>query len=175
MEKIKDFLYYIGDFLIGLFILAMMFFLITWKLSDTIPLELSSNSPDISKEQSINEDDNTPIVIDAGVEKDSPDRPKEDPKDNDSTANKDDKKDTQNTTNETSETSEDGIVTITIESGMSGVDIAYKLEEKGVVESADLFIAKLKSMELTESLLAGEFKIKKGLSYEEIAKILTGQ
>lgn len=39
MERLKDFLYYIGDFVICILILSAMYFLITWKLEKTIPID----------------------------------------------------------------------------------------------------------------------------------------
>ncbi len=51
MEKIKDFLYYIGDFLVCVLILASMYFLITWKLDETMPLEVENEEVTIASNE----------------------------------------------------------------------------------------------------------------------------
>lgn len=185
LEKIKDLLYYLGDFIIGLLILSLMYLMITWKLDETMPVELNNRSASVN-EQGVNSGENKTVVVNAGVEKEGSNRPKEEKKDvkttnqdkntkENKTQNNETEKQEQNTENKSQTDTVQETVSVTVESGMSGVDIAYMLEEQGVIESADLFVAKLQSMELSESLLAGTFELKKGMSYADIVKVLAGQ
>ncbi len=51
VEKVKDFLYYIGDFLICVLILLAMYFLITWKLDETMPLDVENEEVSIASDE----------------------------------------------------------------------------------------------------------------------------
>lgn len=206
MNKVKDFFYYISDFIVSILILSIMFFLITWKLGETMPVDFdTSEKLNGQVTESKQKSEGKKVVVDAGTGTESKDKTKpKDAYDKDDTNSKDSGKDSSNTNdkdqnsgstspntqdsqntganaggsnsdNKPANSNETSKVNVSIESGMSGVDIAYLLEEKGVIDSADLFIAKLESMELAGSLLAGEFELEKNMSYENAAKALTGQ
>lgn len=182
MEKTKDLLYYIGDFLACIVILSLMYFLISWKLGDSLPVSYETGK---SRMEATKEVEESKVVIEskgpndakAGDTSGTGDKTKTTDKtdtraDNKAAENK--KKEEIKDKMATTPTTQDGVINFTIESGMSGVDIAYMLEEKGLVDSADLFIAKLESLDLASSLLTGDFELRKGMNYEEIANVLTG-
>ncbi len=68
---------------------------------------------------------------------------------------------------------EDTKVTITVSGGMSSETISGLLEDAGLVDSASKFNRFLVEKGYDMKLETGSFEIKAGMSYEEIAKILT--
>lgn len=68
---------------------------------------------------------------------------------------------------------EDAKVTITVSGGMSSETISGLLEDAGLVDSASKFNRFLVEKGYDMKLETGSFEIKTGMSYEEIAKILT--
>ncbi len=226
MEKIKDFFYYIGDFLVCVLILSLMYFLITWKLDETMPInaneaeQVASENlhpediePDKTEnlDSSISESENS-LDTDANSDTSSSmgDNPSEQSGDGNSNVNQNGDVDSENNTgagdndevnpsenensgtssesntdNTTSNNGESGAYTggltnndpvnFTISMGMTGQDIANKLKEKGIIDSPSKFIKKLEEMQLSSSLLAGDFKLKQGMDYETVIKVLTGK
>ena len=73
---------------------------------------------------------------------------------------------------EKQEASEDGIA-ITVKNGEVCRDVAAKLFDNGLVEDAAEFRIYMGDHGYAKKLRVGSFFIKKGMSYEEIAKILT--
>lgn len=173
MEKTKDFFYYIGDFLACIVILSLMYFLISWKLGDSLPVSYETGKSASEASKTVEE---TKVVINSGNTATTENKGKKDANITENKGGTKENKDTDKPGTEVKPNKSDAVgkIIISVQSGMSGVDIAYMLEEKGLVESADLFIAKLESMELAGSLLAGDFELNKGMSYEEIALKLTG-
>lgn len=198
MERTKDVLYYIGDFLACVLILSLMYFLISWKLGDSLPVSYETGK---ARAEATRQAEESKVVIESKGPKDAKAGDKktgaavkteDEKKDGEQKAgdksgetaggtaagstvtatNKDDKK--AEGKDEKKAEAGGAAETITVESGMSAVDIAYMLEEKGLVDSADLFVAKLESLDLTSSIQIGDFEIKKGMSYEEVAAVLTG-
>ena len=66
-------------------------------------------------------------------------------------------------------------VSITVTSGMPSETISKLLEDNGLVDSADDFNAWLIEKGYEDDLHVGTFEIKKGSSFDEIAKLLTTQ
>ncbi len=205
MEKIKDFFYYVGDFLICILILSLMYFLISWKLQSSIPIDSdvndipvaaktdntnnSNSSNQVSNGQTENTDNNSSgddlnkNNIDSNI--DANDN-KNDVEENDLNINVDaDNQENNQNSNHTSssfeqlnknnsDNSNNEDVTFIVESGMNGYSIAAMLKDQGLIESSEEFISKLETMGLSANLLTGSFTLKKGMSYENIIKILTG-
>lgn len=179
MERTKDIFYYIGDFLACVLILSLMYFLISWKLGDSLPVSYETGK---ARAEAARQAEEKKVVIESKGPIDSKTGDNNaalkdgDKKTGLNTGDKKDvsKPDEADKKEEKKDGNQNGVVTVTVESGMSAVDIAYMLEEKGLVDSADLFVAKLESLDLTSSLQIGDFQMKKGLSYEEVAAILTG-
>ena len=73
---------------------------------------------------------------------------------------------------EKQEASEDGIA-INVKNGEVCRDVAAKLFDNGLVEDAEEFRIYMGDHGYAKKLGVGSFFIKKGMSYEEIAKILT--
>ncbi len=64
---------------------------------------------------------------------------------------------------------------IEVENGFTATDIAQRLEEAGVIESADLFIAYCKYKKLGGNFKFGTYEITAGDSYAKIAEKLSGE
>ncbi len=217
MEKIKDFFYYIGDFLICILILSAMYFLITWKLDETMPIDVNNGeevaaetnesvlktdvddgkksvmSDDVDDETSDNqlsqngrdertnqmEDDNKPTEHNQEEQTDTPTEDKQ------VTSPSQDEVPVEENNNDNNNSVADGSynggttsiteVSFTISAGMSGQDIANSLQEQGVIADSTTFINKLEELDLSSSLLAGDFELKQGMDYEEVIAILTGR
>ena len=73
---------------------------------------------------------------------------------------------------EKQEAAEDGIA-INVKNGEVCRDVAAKLFDNGLVEDAEEFRIYMGDHGYAKKLRVGSFFIKKGMSYEEIAKILT--
>ncbi|MCR5107861.1 MAG: hypothetical protein K6B28_06825 [Lachnospiraceae bacterium] len=67
------------------------------------------------------------------------------------------------------------VVKITVSDGDDSSDICKKLQNSGIIESASEFDSYLISRKLDSRISSGTFELSKGLSREEIAKILTGR
>ncbi len=167
MEKVKDFLYDISDFVFSLLIILIIFLVVSWKLTDTMQVSWFTNigRDDVAVEFN---DESTPTLDDIGTtpgdtviditpEETTPDE----------TTPPDDT--TENTVVEIKD------VTFVIEPGSPGFKIATNLESEGLIESVDVFIQKLDELNLGNKLRAGNFKLNTGMTVEEIIKSLAGQ
>ena len=167
MEKVKDFLYDISDFVFSLLIILIIFLVVSWKLTDTMQVSWFTNigRDDVAVEFN---DASTPTLDDIGTtpgdqviditpEETTPDEttPPDDTTDNTVVEIKD--------------------VTFVIEPGSPGFKIATNLESEGLIESVDVFIQKLDELNLGNKLRAGNFKLNTGMTVEEIIKSLAGQ
>ncbi len=173
MEKAKDFLYYIGDFIICIIILALIYFLISWKLNDSIYMDIKSETTIKEEQEDKNNEEDETLVLDVGTKNEKADRTNH--KENELDLGENTLEDSKKNENKSKKNKNKKEHKITVEMGMTGVDIAYMLEEKGFIDSADLFVAKLETMDVSARLLAGEFTIKENMSYEEIINILIGE
>ncbi|MBR1675042.1 MAG: hypothetical protein IJ703_08800 [Eubacterium sp.] len=79
---------------------------------------------------------------------------------------------TEATTEKTTE-SPDGKVTITVVGGMYSTEVAEMLQEKGIIDDYLDFDRWLDSTGYSTLIRVGDFTFEKGMSYEEIATILT--
>ncbi len=169
MEKLKDILYDLGDVIVSLLIIAVIFLIVSWKLNDAFPLQTTLFSPSAQPTsesqvassvaaQSINitssESVNTPISPQTVTSTDAAE-----------------------TTTTAPPTTAQSVVKkrITIPSGSSGNSIAKLLEQNGLIESRKDFLKVVADLGVGSRLQAGKFDISSDMSYEEIAKILSGQ
>lgn len=76
----------------------------------------------------------------------------------------------------TAESSESGdTVTITVENGMSALDVGNILQQEGVIEDSMDFAKYMMKNGYSYKVLIGEYQIAKDADYETIAKILMGK
>ncbi len=182
MEKLKNFAYDISDLLFSLIIIAIIFAVVSWKLTDVMQINWFSN---------INEN---PIEIDESMTASSLDKinnlPANEPTVSDTTVTEvtevsevnettttdtEEKKPEAEATTETNKTSEGKNITFTVKSGSTGYKIAKNLKNQGIIDDVNTFIKKLDEMKLANKLRSGKFKLNTNMSLEEIIKILAGK
>lgn len=175
MERIRDFLYDISDLLISLVIIAAIFFVISWKLNESIPIDSPALPPEIDAPAG-----EQPDVIEPESPEPEPITP--DPIDDASDA---DKPISETPSTEvtapvtptptpapTPAPAAGKAVTIDIPSGSPGVAIGRILKEQGLIADVNAFIQKVDEMGLGPKLRSGTFSLKTGMTLEEIIKIL---
>lgn len=167
MEKVKDFLYDISDLFFSLLIIAIIFIVVSWKLTDTMQVSWFSNlTRDDSAVADFN-DASTPSIDDINTVIDT--TPEDTvteiiPEDTDTTE-----------TDDTTQVVEIKEVSFTVDPGSPGYKIATNLEAQGLIDSVDSFIQKLDEMNLGNKLRAGNFKLNTGMTVEDIINVIAGQ
>jgi len=165
MEKVKDFLYDISDLFFSLLIIAIIFIVVSWKLTDTMQVSWFSNlTRDDSAVADFN-DASTPSIDDINTVIDTT------PEDTVTEVVPEDTTDVEDVT----EVVEIKDVSFTVDPGSPGYKIATNLEAEGLIDSVDSFIQKLDEMNLGNKLRAGNFKLNTGMSVEEIINVIAGQ
>ncbi len=171
MEKLKDILYDLGDVLVSLAIIAVIFLIVSWKLNDAFPLQATLFSPDA---ETTTEIEATSSVVAQSIDlatSESVNTPV-DQQQTSSTA----QDASQAVTTEAPTANQDVVKkSITIPSGSSGNSIAKLLEQNGLIESRSEFLKVVDKLGVGGRLQAGKFEISSNMSYEEIAKILSGK
>ena len=166
MEKVKDFLYDISDLFFSLLIIAIIFIVVSWKLTDTMQVSWFSNLTRDNSEIADFNDVSTPSIDDINTVIDTT------PED---TASEIVPEDTTTETEDTTQVVEIKDVSFTVDPGSPGYKIATNLEAKGLIDSVDSFIQKLDEMNLGNKLRAGNFKLNTAMTVEEIINVIAGQ
>lgn len=194
LEKVKDFFYDISDVLLSIVIIAVMFYTISWKLSDTMSYTPHFNLPFMSSESEANEppaiepDDTTHIAVDndsavIGGNTDAVDDGEVidmTPIDNTTSEPPDNTSET--TSSEAAKPESDSINVITskeisfiVPSGMLASKIIQKLEDEGLVDDKTAFTQRLSERKLDSKLRSGTFQLSSDMTYDQIINKLTGQ
>lgn len=175
MEKMKDILYDISDIIISLLIIAVIFFVISWKLNESMPISyqaeslstsepeqsepsLSASTDDINTEDIPLIEDEKPIddeVIVTEPEVITPPAVTESPE-------------------QSPATPVGTEVSFEVPSGSTGFAIAKLLRDQGFISDINAFISKVEEMGLGAKLRSGTFTLKTDMSEEQIIKILAG-
>ncbi|MCK8061403.1 MULTISPECIES: hypothetical protein [unclassified Fusibacter] len=170
MERIKDFFFDLSDIVISLVIIAVIFIVVTWKLSDTMPLNLSLfNKNQTEAELAVkNTETGKPVELDMTGNSGTP---------TDQTG------DTQSDPNATSpepepepEPDPEPVTTVMIEipAGASGDSIARILRDHDLIDDVNNFIKVVSDHGWGNKLRAGKFTLKSDMTDEDIARKLTG-
>lgn len=197
LEKVKDFFYDISDVLLSIVIIAVMFYTISWKLSDTMSYTPQFNLPFMSSEAEANEppaiepDDTTHIAVDDNStvvgEVTNPSNSVDDgevidmtPVDNTTSEPSDSTSETANS--EAAKPESDSINVITskeisfiVPSGMLASKIIQKLEDEGLIDDKTAFTQRLSERKLDSRLRSGTFQLSTDMTYDQIINKLTGQ
>lgn len=181
MERIKDFLYDISDLLISLLIIAVIFAVISWKLNESIPIETASAPPPVeapAQEPDAAQGSDSPqpdsaaatpsASSDAVADASDADKPINEPP---ATAPE---KPVQPPAQPPASTAPTAGTAITIEipSGSPGITIGKILKDNGLISDVSAFIKKVDELGLGPKLRSGSFKLKTGMSLEQIIKTL---
>lgn len=164
MEKIKDIIYEYSDTAIGFIIVFVMVAVIGWQLYNWFEpaekfkiasgtLAASTSADGTEKENSSNESshENT----------------------DDNTADSTDKGDVPSEKSEDREKNTSGNVVFQIKQGSSCEQIAFALEQTGLIDSKEDFLEQIISRQLENKLKTGTYTIEKGESINDIIATLT--
>ncbi len=205
-SKLKDGLYKIGDIIIIAIILAGMYFALTNKLNEIMPISFSQLTGKVAVDENLpgessnttNEVVNIDIDDTSSTKTESTDTENQEnssetdtTQSEDQTTTEDDNQSTDETNAESTTTSENTeqesqesnetdtssevLITITIPPGSTAIQVAEILYDNKIIAEKGLFLTKINELGIANKLLAGSFKLKQGMTYEDIAKILTGQ
>jgi len=167
-EKIKDFLYDISDIFVSLLIIGVIFFAVSWKISDTLSVDI--NAP-LSPTTETTQTTEATIVV-------TPVDPETSTELNSETSTE---ATTEAVTEPTSETATQAPVqnlileNFVVSDGELGYTIGQNLEAQGFVNDADDFVQRLIQMGYDSKLRAGTFKLDKRDSLDVIIKVLSGE
>lgn len=171
-EKLRDILYDSIDYVFMLAIVVVVALVIGWRLDvlfakDALEVPPSTVIVDNSDRPQDVGDEPSDLPEDPATE--SPDDPGEDPSQEDPQSEPVDPP--QPTPTPPSPQAQS--VKVIIPEGSLPGKIGLILEENGVVSSSRDFLAKVVEMKLDTKLRSGTFTIQKGLSIEEVVKIIT--
>lgn len=156
LDKIKDILYDGTEYILMIAIIAVVAFIINWRLDGLFAMDVESSDNEIIVDNESVVDEYNEYL--ENIEDEAPEEEKTE--DNE----KDNEKDAE----------EKGIiVNVTIPSGSLPNEIANILVSNGLVESKSEFIDKIVEMGVETKLKSGTFKIPKGSSIEEIVNIIS--
>ncbi|MDM8534326.1 hypothetical protein QUF55_06430 [Clostridiaceae bacterium HSG29] len=177
IEKIKDILYDLTDFILVLIIVVFMVSVISIKVTDSLsinPFNIINNTLKQNElavdntEGTDNIESNLPdIETNITIEEPTNQKPEEiliEPDPNlDTEENKPEEK------NEVKE------LKITIKSGSTGYDIAKLLKSNKLIEDTQVFISRVEELKLGAKLRSGTFKLNSSLSLDDIIFIIAGK
>ncbi len=173
-EKIKDFLYDISDIFLSLLIIGLIFFAVSWKISDTLSIDIDGPSTTVESEETT---EGTSIIVtpvtptEATVETSEGETSV-----GDTTENTTETSTEASTEAPTQPTTEAGVLEkFVVNDGELGNTIGKHLEEQGFVKNSNDFVKRLIEMGFDSKLRAGTFKISKTDSLDTIIKVLAGQ
>ena len=174
-ERIKDFFYDISDVVVSLLIIALIFVSVSWKINDTLSVNIdSAQSPS---------QDVPPIVVEPISPPDEvPDEQHsvtpsvEEPVENE-TPPVDPPGETAEETPPEPPAVEEPVVleTFVVAEGSTGYDIGVELQSAGFITNVNDFVKRSIEMGLDNKLRSGTFKLSKSDSLDLIIKILTGE
>ncbi|MCT4633243.1 MAG: endolytic transglycosylase MltG [Firmicutes bacterium] len=199
MNKLKDFLYDISDYLLGLIIIAVIAGLIFFRMGDSLTMDFNfmakgdANESTISKVSEVEEDTNTPEVKvsdsdtislstegEENVETGNTLKPVETVQEaptqvqSVSQAKPETTTVTETVKTETSQVA-DTTVTIKVPQGSSAYGIGKILRSNGLIKNEKDFYNRSIEMKLDSKLQSGTFKLKTSMSLDDIIRKLAGQ
>ncbi len=168
-EKIKDFLYDISDIFVSLLIIGVIFFAVSWKISDTLSVDI--NAPSSSSTEAVDTTEASIIVIPETSTEPNSDASTE------VTTETVTEPVTEAPTQPTTQAPVQNLVLVNfvVSEGELGYTIGKNLEAQGFVQDADDFVQRLIQMGYDSKLRAGTFKLDKKDSLDVIIKVLAGE
>jgi len=196
-EKVKDFFYDISDVLLSIVIIAVMFYTISWKLSDTMSYTPQFNLPFMSSKAEaevpptveptdtthVAVEDNSPSVTDGTSDSDLNDTGEViDMAPSENTASDPASSTPTTETPQAAKPESENINVITakeisfiVPSGMLASKIIQKLEDEGLIDDRAAFTKRLSERKLDSKLRSGTFQLSTDMTYDQIINKLTGQ
>ena len=190
IEKIKDILYDLSDIVVSLIIIAVIFVSVSWKISDTLDVNLKETltNPTVEAETDPPVTVIIPEINPNGISDEIADPTSENSDPTDSTGNSSENTPesatdttppsdaTPSTPSEPETNTAPGtLVSFEVPEGATGYSIGKKLVSEGYVDDVDTFVNRLVALKLDNKLRAGTFKLSKSDSLDVIIKVLAGQ
>jgi hypothetical protein len=171
-DKIKDFLYDISDIFVSLLIIGVIFFAVSWKISDTLSVDIKAPVYPTTETVQTTEASIivTPITPETSTDPDAETS-------TESTTEDGSQEPTEATTQPATQPAVQNLVleNFVVTEGELGYTIGENLEAHGFVRDADDFVQRLIEMGYDSKLRAGTFKLDKRDSLEVIIKVLAGE
>lgn len=185
-KKLKDIFYDVSDIVVSLIIVALIFFVVSWKISDSLAFEVNipettgttevaSQDPNIVEIQEVTEGDSTGTEVGSEATNQTSDQTSG--QSSNETAGTD-------TSGSTSSDAKPGgtqvnMVGVTkeieIQSGSSGYSIGKLLAEAGLVADTSTFIKRVEELGLGAKLRSGTFSLSTDMSLDEVIYKISGQ
>lgn len=162
-EKIKDFLYDISDIFVSLLIIGMIFFAVSWKISDTLSVDV--NAP-VTTTEAVATTEGAIIVVTPIETTETVESTDENPEDSTEPV-------TEPATQPVTQTA--NLENFTVNDGELGYTIGVNLEAQGFISDKNAFVKRLIEMGYDSKLRSGTFKISKSDDLDTIIKVLSGQ
>lgn len=163
-EKIKDFLYDISDMVLSIIIIGLIFYSVSWKISDTLSPDLDVSSRPVLT------DETTPVVVIPDPD-DAFDETPDDEQTPDETPDDDHEVEVETPVVEEPLVFERFVV----ETGSSSYAIGQQLERQGFITNVNDFTKRILERGVDRSLRAGEFQLSKSDDLDIIIDVLTGR
>jgi len=186
LEKLKDIMYDVSDILLSLVIVALIFFVVSWKISDSLAFDVQlPEKAKLTTEDTFGDIDITEVTVETGNT------------DSSSTAGTSEitesTEGTSGTSTATSDSGPDSTSTsdakpggtqvtlvgatkeIEIKSGSTGWSIGKLLQEEGLVTDSQGFIKRVEELGLGAKLRSGTFTLSTDMSLDEIIYKISGQ
>ena len=185
-EKLKDILYDVSDIVLSLIIVAIIFSVVSWKISDSLAFDIevpdktnvtetATTDPNIVEIQEVTD---TPVTESTEGTSNTTETATNTSESSTETASTDG-----TSTDSASDAKPGGTVVnlvgvtkeIEIKSGSSGYSIGKLLTAEGLVADTNTFIKRVEELGLGAKLRSGTFKLSTDMSLDEIIYKISGQ
>ncbi len=170
MERLKNFLFDIGDSLIIIVVFSLMMGIVIFKLNDTLPIDETilgetAQSSDVEQPDIINAEagENTQETSVSSEQITAP-KPEEEQIE---TNTNDDNQERETTT---ASENENGEIVVEIPMGASAYSIAELLHDQNVIKDEAEFLNMIEDSGLSSKLRAGTYTFKKNMTLEEVVE-----
>lgn len=181
-DKLKDILYDVSDILFSLIIVALIFSVVSWKISDSLAFEVKV--PDKNTTEIASSSDPDLIQIEEATESEEGQTTPETPPGTPNTDTTATPETTEPSTPDTGSDAKPGGTSvnlvgttkeIVIEPGSSGYSIGKLLADEGMVPDTQTFIKRVEELGLGAKLRSGSFTLSSDMSLDEVIYKISGQ
>ncbi len=163
-ERIKDFFYDISDIFVSLLIIAVIFISVSWKISETLSVDIGADAPNPGDI----------VIIDPTPEPDVPELP-ETPEPTEPIEELPDSEDPVTETPEPTPPPAAVMEDFIVPDGATGYRIGQDLLAAGFIDDVNTFVSRLIALEKDSKLRSGTFKLSKADDLDTIIRILAGE
>ncbi|MDN5351118.1 MAG: hypothetical protein PWQ12_34 [Clostridiales bacterium] len=169
-EKLKDFFYDISDIVLSLVIIALIFYAVSWKISSTLSVDLSSGETQTEEVVVTTEPTTEPFTA-TGDGQDPTDAT------GDSETTSEAEATTAPPTESTTQATTGTLVLqdFVVDAGATGYSIGEDLKAEGYIDDVNAFIRRLTELGYDSKLRAGTFRLSTSDDLDTIIRILSGQ